>query len=208
MPVEPTRLLLLRHGESTWNEAGRWQGRADPALTRRGRSEANQAAEALARMGPWDLVVSSPLRRALETAEILVGSLATGAEPLVLDWMVERRAGPWEGLTRAEIERDWPGFLAEHRRPEGFEDDESVRSRAIAGLAELARRFPGSTILGIGHGGVIGQIEAHLGAGRAPLANLGGRWLRIEPGETARIAVDGPRLKLVELAASAGVDYV
>lgn len=102
-----TRLLLIRHGQSEWNADGRWQGQADPPLTDLGRAQAHHAARSL---GVVDAIVASDLQRAAETAAIISEELGVG--PLVLDPdLRERDAGEWSGLTRAEIERDWPGYL-------------------------------------------------------------------------------------------------
>jgi broad specificity phosphatase PhoE len=102
-----TRVLLIRHGQSEWNADGRWQGQADPPLTDLGRAQAHHAARSL---GAVDAVVSSDLQRAAETAGIIAGALGVG--PLVVDPdLRERDAGEWSGLTRVEIERDWPGYL-------------------------------------------------------------------------------------------------
>ena len=64
----PTRLLLVRHGQTTWNEEHRWQGQADPPLSDHGRRQAIAASETI---GVVDVIVSSPQVRALETATII-----------------------------------------------------------------------------------------------------------------------------------------
>jgi probable phosphoglycerate mutase len=115
-----TRVLLIRHGQSEWNADGRWQGQADPALTDLGR---HQAAHAARNLGAVDAVVASDLQRASETALIIGEALGVG--PVVLEpGLRERDAGEWSGLTRAEIERDWPGYLdpPPSDRPTSFGD--------------------------------------------------------------------------------------
>ena len=69
------RLLLVRHGESTWNAARRWQGWADPPLSDLGRRQAVEAAARLADLDLGDRVVASDLRRAIETAELLAAEV-------------------------------------------------------------------------------------------------------------------------------------
>jgi len=102
-----TRVLLIRHGQSEWNADGRWQGQADPPLTDLGRHQALHAARNL---GTVDAIVASDLQRASETALIIAEALGIG--PVVVEASLrERDAGEWSGLTRAEIERDWPGYL-------------------------------------------------------------------------------------------------
>jgi broad specificity phosphatase PhoE len=171
--VTPTRLLLLRHGESTWNVAGRWQGQADPPLSDLGERQAIAARAAAP--DPPDAVWTSDLARARRTAELL-------AEPHGLTARAdarlrERDVGEWSGLTRAEIEERWPGWLAARRSPDGFEADEPLAARALAILREIATAAPGATLLVVTHGGVIRTVERHHGADPEPVPNLGGRWL-------------------------------
>ena len=68
-------------------------------------------------------------------------------------------------MTRPEIEAEWPGYLAEQRRPPGFESHDSLAGRALAAIADIATTAgPGRTVLVVTHGGVIGAVERHLGA--------------------------------------------
>ena len=104
-----TRILLVRHGESTWNADGRWQGQADPPLSDLGRS---QAAEAALRVGTVDAIVTSDLQRAADTGVILARLL--GVDHVATEWRLrERDAGPLSGLTRAEVHARFPGLLAD-----------------------------------------------------------------------------------------------
>lgn len=168
-----TRLLLARHGQSTWNAAGRWQGQADPPLSELGRDQAFAAAQ---RIGTVDLIASSPQDRALTTARIISDSIGVGPV-ITLDGLKERHAGPWSGLTTREIETQHPGWLDEGRRPEGYESDDDLFERAETALRAIAISHPGATVLVVCHGGVIHTIEQRLGvhAGRVP--NLSGRVL-------------------------------
>lgn len=179
--MKPTRVLMIRHGESTWNAVRRWQGQADPPLTERGEAQASRAAEAAADHGPFDLVVSSTLQRASRTGEIIAeqAGLLIGERFMGL---AERDAGEWEGLTRSEIEERFPGFLAEDQRPAGYETDESVVARASVSLLGLADTHAGRTVLAVSHGGVIHALErAHEGDGTwQRLDNLTGRWFEVD----------------------------
>lgn len=187
-----TRLLLVRHGQSTWNAEGKWQGQADPPLTPLGR---RQAAEASAAIGAVDAVFSSTLERARVTAEII--SEAIGVGPVVsLPGLIERHAGEWQGLTRVEIEATYPGYLDAGHRPAGWEANESLQERAIDALeriaASVAEERSGVDLDGvrdgfgqadvphvvvITHGGLVYQVEAFLGAPFEKIGNLGGRWI-------------------------------
>jgi probable phosphoglycerate mutase len=180
----PTRLFLARHGQSVWNAEGRWQGQADPPLSELGASQAADAITVLTRPGSSfptiDVMWASPLQRAHRTASII-------AEGLGLDVAADLRlrevdAGEWSGLTRADIEAGWPGYLAEQRRPPGFESHESLAARALAAIADIRAAAPGRVVLVVTHGGVIGAVERHLGAPWERSPNLGGRELLAGPG--------------------------
>ena len=120
-----TRLLLVRHGQSEWNALGKWQGQADSPLTDTGRQQARKAGSSV---GKFDAIFSSDLQRAAETAVIISEILGIGPV-LVESGLQERCAGLWQGLTREEIEKGWPGALISGERPEGYESDDQVLFR-------------------------------------------------------------------------------
>ncbi|MGH9139087.1 MAG: histidine phosphatase family protein [Acidimicrobiales bacterium] len=172
----PTRVLLVRHGQSEWNAVGRWQGQADPPLSDVGRRQAKAAARTL---GAVDAVVASDLQRAAETATIIAGDLGVG--PVLIEPLLrERDAGEWSGLTRAEIERQYPGYLADGLRPPGWETDEDVLARALAALARIHDQVPDGEVLAVTHGGLVYVVEAHLSGSFERLANGGGRYLSVD----------------------------
>lgn len=173
-------VLIIRHGQSTWNEVGRWQGSQNPPLTELGIRQAKAAAEVL---GSFEAIVSSPLDRAHTTACIIAD--AHGVGPVLTDpGLSERNAGEWEGSTRDQIEIDYPGWLASGRYPEGWEDDDVLLARSSAALGRLAASVgEGGTVLVVAHGGVIHNLERAVGAEReGRLPNLGGRWFEVGPG--------------------------
>jgi probable phosphoglycerate mutase len=172
-------LLLVRHGESEWNASGKWQGWADPPLTELGQLQAQLASKSV---GSVDAIVASDLQRASATAEIIAGELGVG--PVIVDATLrERDAGPWEGLTRAEIEAEYPGFLEGDKRPDGYEDDESVLDRVVPALVTL--EAAGEAVLVVTHGGVIGAVDRLLGQTHARTPNLGGRVVNVVGGRLA-----------------------
>ena len=185
----PTRVLLVRHGQSEWNAQGRWQGQADPPLSDVGRAQAHAAARSL---GALDAIFASDLQRAAETAAII--SAALGVGPVVIDERVrERDAGEWSGLTRAEIEARYPGWLDstsnKHtafasgegvRRPPGWESDASVLARGLDALAAIHTAVGDGDVLVVTHGGLIYTVEHHLNAEVTRLANGAGRWLVVD----------------------------
>ncbi len=183
-------MLLVRHGQSEWNAEGRWQGRADPALSDLGRLQARHAA---GRVGTVDVIVASPLTRALHTATII--SEALGVGPVVLEPdLVERDAGEWSGLTKAEIEVRYPGDLDAQRRPPGYEPDESVLARVTAALDRIEATYRGGQVLVLTHGGVVYVLEEAHGEQAGRLPNLGGRPL---VHHRERLALE-PRVLLVD----------
>ena len=185
-----TSILVARHGQSEWNAQGRWQGQADPPLSELGRAQAHLAAE---RVGTVDVIIASDLQRALETATII--STRIGVGPVIVDeGLRERDAGEWSGLTRAQIERDWPGYLDEDRRPPGFEPDEPFRARTRSALDRVRQDFEGAEVLVVSHGGVIYGIESAHGLPHERIPNLGGRHL-VHHGD--RLAL-GERVHLVD----------
>ena len=165
-----TRVLLVRHGQSTWNADGRWQGRADPPLSELGRRQAEVAAETIATL---DIVAiwASPLVRAYETATFMGKrlDLEIQCDPR----LQERDAGEWTGKTRAEIEAGWPGFLEDGRRPVGFETDDVLHDRALAAVHAIAATAHEPVVI-ISHGGVIRVVERALGSEPHSVPNLGG----------------------------------
>lgn len=180
-----TRILVVRHGQSEWNADGRWQGQENPPLTRLGHQQARDAARAV---GAVDAIYASPLDRATTTAHLIAEE--TGIGPVVLlPGLMERHAGEWQGLTRHEIERDFPGYLDSGRRPPGWEDDGEVEARVLDALCTIAEEHPGGMVLAVAHAGVVFSIERMLGAEWERLANLGGRWVELRDPD----AYDGAR---------------
>jgi broad specificity phosphatase PhoE len=175
-------ILLVRHGESTWNAEHRWAGQADPPLTDAGRAGARRLGERLAGCG-IAAVASSDLRRAAQTAEIVAAELAI--EGVHVDTRLrERRCDAWSGRSSTEIERTHPGLLARWRRgelrdlPSPSEPWPEFRHRVLTSLTALAST--GERWLVVAHAGLFRVVEADCGAefGHRRVANLDGLWLR------------------------------
>ena len=141
-------IALIRHGQTDWNLALRMQGRSDIPLNDTGREQALVAASALA-AEPWDVVVSSPLLRARETAEIIAAALDVplGAS---YDELLEQDFGVAEGTLVSELATRWPD-----RDFAGMEPDEVVGPRGIRGLERIALDHPGARVLAVAHGTLI-----------------------------------------------------
>lgn len=187
------RILLVRHGQSVWNAEGKWQGQADIPLSELGRK---QAAAATKKLGTFDAIASSTLVRAMETAEIISDRIGIGPVVPVPD-LVERNAGEWSGLTRADIDREWPGYLDAHRRPPGYESDDDMYPRVLAGLRKVAGLVDSDkgNALVVAHGGLIYLLETRANRNAGRIANLGALWLWIDDADEIRI---GERVLLID----------
>ncbi len=157
-----TTVHLVRHGESDWNAANRFQGRIDRPLTDLGRQQAEALAEELAAAARLDAIYSSPLRRALDTAAVVGARL--GLEPVAVEDLREVDVGGWAGLSREQVQERFPdGFARWLAGGEGWEDGESyaaMSERVLAGLHRIAESHPDREILVVSHGGPIRAIQA------------------------------------------------
>lgn len=142
-PGGPRRLVLLRHAETAENAAGRFLGRSDPELDEHGVEQARRLASGL-EGSPARLVVASPARRALQSAQLL-----GLREPVVEPDFREIDFGTWEGLTQPEVaERDPVNFAAfEHGEIDGFPGGETVTAVAERTVAALDRHRADSVLV-------------------------------------------------------------
>ncbi|MFT3900399.1 MAG: histidine phosphatase family protein [Gordonia sp. (in: high G+C Gram-positive bacteria)] len=150
---EPTRIVLLRHGQTPLSIDRRYSGRADVALTETGRE---QAARAAARLANWPVsaIISSPLQRTRATAEPLAA--ATGLPVTVDERLIETDFGEWEGLTFAEaarrdpeLHRAWVGDAG--AVPPGGESFAATAERVTDARASIVAEHPGQTVVVVSH---------------------------------------------------------
>lgn len=175
-----TRLILIRHAETTANQLQRWYGSLDTPLTARGEQQVAATAAriaALAAQMPIDILYTSPLPRARRTAEPI--GAAIGHTPVVDDGLREFGIGDWEGRSYRDLidnEDLWGRWAADPTfAPPNGESPDSFGRRVLATFAELVERHPGQTVAIVAHGGVIGCVQdAWLGDGS-------GDWVRWEP---------------------------
>jgi broad specificity phosphatase PhoE len=150
----PTRLLLLRHGQTELSVQRRYSGHGDPELTALGQAQAAGAAARLARVPDIAAVLTSPLRRARQTAEEV--ARATGAPLVVRPRLIETDFGKWEGLTFPEarardpqVHAEWLG--SEEVAPPGGESFAAVGRRVAEELTDVLREYPGATLVVVTH---------------------------------------------------------
>jgi broad specificity phosphatase PhoE len=156
-------LLLVRHGETDWNAAGRLQGHTDRPLNDYGRMQARRLAEQLHGDG-IAAIYASDLVRARETAEILGERLGL---PVVLDAdLREKNWGTWEGLTPDErLNVEFEG-----------ETTEEHRERVLRAVRRIAERHPGRRVVVVTHGGSLRRIQAAVAGAALPVVENCGVW--------------------------------
>jgi ribonuclease H / adenosylcobalamin/alpha-ribazole phosphatase len=150
----PTRLLLLRHGQTELSAQRRYSGRGNPALTEVGRRQAAAAARYVAHRGGIAALLSSPLERAYDTAA--TAGKALGLDVTVDDDLIETDFGAWEGLTFAEAAERDPEL---HRRwlrdtgttPPGGESFDAVLDRVLRVRERIIAAYQGATVLVVSH---------------------------------------------------------
>lgn len=150
-----TLMVLVRHGETEWNRVERFRGRADVPLNNTGLAQAEATARRLAAEWQPAAIYSSPLSRALRTAEAIARPL--GLPVQIHRGLVDIDYGRWQGLTPDEARVEWPEEAETwYRNPQsasipGGETLERVRVRAMEAVNQLAARHPGQTIVLVGH---------------------------------------------------------
>jgi uncharacterized phosphatase len=181
-----TLLYLVRHGETDWNLQRRIQGSTDIPLNKTGRQQASSTGRLLARRR-WDAVITSPLSRAAETAQIIAAELDLPA-PEAMPELVERAYGAAEGLDDRTLSRRYPGTTP----VPGRESRDEVARRVLPALMQLAEERPGQHLVLTTHGGVIRTVLEAV----APASNVH-RGVRITNGSIHSFRYSGGVLKLV-----------
>ncbi|ORB28449.1 glucosyl-3-phosphoglycerate phosphatase [Mycolicibacterium parafortuitum] len=165
------RLVMLRHGQTEYNAGSRMQGQLDTDLSELGREQAAAAAESLAKRQPL-LIVSSDLRRALDTAVVLGDRCG---QPVSIDARLrETHLGDWQGLTHLEVDAQAPGARLAWRddarwAPHGGESRIDVAARSVPLVRELVAQQSDwgvadadRPVVLVAHGGLIAALTAAL----------------------------------------------
>lgn len=187
-PEPPRTILLMRHGETAWNRERRVMGNADVELNAAGRQQCARVAAVLAGFS-IDRIISSPLRRALESAQILADKLEVSIE--ADSDLEEVHFGRWQGQTYEEIVADpqYHAFL-EDPSSNGTPGGETIVDVQRRGLAAFARAGAGERTLYVSHGDIIRTAICHFMAipvnefrrirvdncGLSAFASVGGRY--------------------------------
>ncbi|MCK1998637.1 histidine phosphatase family protein [Psychrobacillus psychrodurans] len=163
-----TIICLVRHGETDWNVIGKLQGRTDIPLNEAGILQAEECSEFL-KTSQWDVIITSPLKRAKQTAEIINKNVIV---PVVeMEEFLERDYGDAEGMTYEERISKFPNKIYPNQ-----EDRASFNKRVIDGIEKINQRYGDNKILLVAHGAVINTVLAilsngEIGSGKTKLIN-------------------------------------
>jgi broad specificity phosphatase PhoE len=158
-----TVIGFLRHGQTDWNIDFRLQGISDIPLNDTGRQQAQAAIGKMSLYG-WDVIVSSPLSRAVETAGIIAQGIAL-TEPVIHRELLERSFGEAEGLSY-EV---WRDHFLNGERASGAESLADLEHRVLRCLDIIAFEYPGKRVLAVSHGAFIRKLVNIVSNGTLPL---------------------------------------
>jgi len=181
-------VILMRHGETAWNRVGRVMGRSPVELDEHGRAQV-EASIPFARLLKLDLIVTSPLHRARQSAEIIaagVGGIPLAEEPQ----LEEVRYGRWEGMTFDQLITDRE-YLDYREKPQstptpGGETIVEVQRRGVAAIVRAITANADRRVLFVSHGDIIRTALAH--------------FLKVELSHFRRIRVDNAAFSAIQLA--------
>lgn len=150
-----TRFILVRHAQTEWNAVERFRGRVDLPIDDTGRGQAEVLAQRI--VATWKPVAlyTSPLVRAVQTADIIAGQVKLPVH--TLDGLVDINYGDWQGLTPDEARERWPHAhhawfnVPQIARIPGGETLEDIRTRAMTTIRELGERHEDQTIVAVSH---------------------------------------------------------
>jgi len=160
-----TTLILIRHGETDWNIEGRYTGQSDVPLNARGLEQAGSLAKQL-QGRKIDVIYSSDLRRAHQTAEALAES--SGTRILIDPRLREIHQGEWEGMLFKDIRASYSQAWEQRARdpllvaPPGGETVGQVRTRVLEALREILQQHPDGHLAIVSHGLVLALIKVHI----------------------------------------------
>jgi uncharacterized phosphatase len=154
-----TLLCIVRHGETDWNKQRKLQGREDRELNEKGREQASLIAACLGK-SHWDVIITSPLKRAFATAEIIGKNLHI-TNVVKESAFIERDFGRASGLTLEQQESAFPDGLVP-----GKESDDSLLKRVMQGLNGIVKKYGDRKVILVAHGAVINSLLKAVSGGR------------------------------------------
>ena len=164
-----TTIGLIRHGITEWNELGKAQGSSDIPLNNIGEQQAVELANRLSSEKAWDIIITSDLSRAIETAQIISSRIKS--TNIIYDKRVrEINCGKIEGTTEADRLKKWGNNWRELNL--GMESFEDVSKRGLEFLEEQAITYKGKRVLVVSHGALIGLTLQRLLPERFPRTNI------------------------------------
>jgi broad specificity phosphatase PhoE len=181
-----TTLYLIRHGETDWNLNGIWQGHADVPLNAVGRAQARRLAQRLRAEGPrFDVIYSSDLQRAWETAGALAAAIGISSRPEPA--LREIDVGAWSGRTNAQIMAEDAEIYERIRSGEdvargGGERFLDLYGRVIGAVERIVAAHPGATLALVSHGGPVRALLLHAARDKVGLTH---RPQRVHIGNTS-----------------------
>ncbi len=166
--INITTICLIRHGETDWNAQRRIQGRTDIPLNEKGIQQARECRDFL-KNSEWDLIITSPLKRAKQTAEII--NEALNIDVIEMDEFIEKSFGDVEGMTLQERRSAYPD-----RNYPNQEDDEAFSSRIQKGIEKIQEKYEHGKVILVAHGAVISTLlailsDGKIGTGKTRLGN-------------------------------------
>jgi len=148
----------VRHGETDWNVLGKLQGTTDIPLNNRGKKQSVECGDLLSE-SQWDVIISSPLRRAKQTADIINNTIKV---PIIeMAEFKERNFGDAEGMTLEERRETFPD-----KKYPNQEDRSSFHQRLKAGIQKINQKYPDGRVILVTHGAVINTILAGISKGK------------------------------------------
>ena len=164
--MSETAIILVRHGETDWNRDRRVQGHTDVPLNAAGRLQAELLAAELAEEHV-DVVYSSDLGRALETANILAESRSLAVS--THSALREKNFGTWEGLTDTDVLGRFPDAVRGHWGD--GESAEEMADRVLRAILEIGAAHPGQAVVVVTHGGPMRALLRHCELDDGPIVN-------------------------------------
>lgn len=183
-------ICLVRHGQTNWNTRSLLQGVTDNELNETGKEQARKVGHFLKETNPnWDVFVSSPLIRAIQTGEIIREILGYDKEIIIDENLIERNFGELEG----EILNEKTYDLLDLEITKGLESIKDLQARSLNAILNLEKKYPDKKVIAFTHAQFIKSLITQLDSSysfRTPLKNSSMHFFKIENGKISIIEYD------------------